>query len=103
MIHIHNFSFSFENSNKNLEENIIQNLNLKINPGEIYAILGSNGVGKTTILNKIWQHSFWEDHKSKAKLGLQKVFLGQDLPENLEIDINQSLDFYQILFEIYTK
>jgi ATPase subunit of ABC transporter with duplicated ATPase domains len=103
MIHIHNFSFSFENSNKNLQENIIQNLNLQIQEGEIYAILGSNGVGKTTILNRIWQHSFWQDHKSKAKLGLQKAFLGQDLPENLEININNSLDFYQILFEIYTK
>lgn len=99
MIQTSSLSFSFENSH-----NIIQNLNLKIENGEKYAILGPNGVGKTTILNLIWQQSFLKKHKSKAVLDLHRAFLTQDIPNILPSEIlHGKSDFFQIQFEIFNQ
>ena len=48
MIEISNVSKSYENNKK-----IIDNLNLKINDGEIFGFLGPNGEGKTTTIKMI--------------------------------------------------
>lgn len=48
MIEISNVSKSYENNKK-----IIDNLNLKINDGEIFGFLGPNGAGKTTTIKMI--------------------------------------------------
>ena len=44
-LNINNLSVSVD------EKNIINNLNLKINQGEIHAIMGPNGSGKSTLSN----------------------------------------------------
>ena len=47
LIKLENISFSFGN------RQILENINFKINQGEILGILGPNGVGKSTIFNLI--------------------------------------------------
>ena len=47
LIKLQNISFSFGN------RQILENINFKINQGEILGILGPNGVGKSTIFNLI--------------------------------------------------
>ncbi|MGA9379426.1 MAG: ABC transporter ATP-binding protein [Phormidium sp.] len=43
-----------ENINKSYgKRHVLQDLNLQINPGEIYGLLGPNGAGKTTTINII--------------------------------------------------
>ena len=49
IISIKNLSFSYKDSNKD----VISNLNLDINEGEITAILGGNAAGKSTLLKLI--------------------------------------------------
>ena len=46
MIKFENVSFKYKNG-----ENILENLNFKINEGEFISIVGKNGTGKSTILN----------------------------------------------------
>jgi len=47
MIEIRNLSKNFE------KLNVFKNLNLGVNKGEIVALIGSSGCGKTTLLNLI--------------------------------------------------
>jgi ABC-2 type transport system ATP-binding protein len=53
MIHVQNLTFWY--SKKNF---IFENLNLQLDPGHIYGLLGKNGVGKTTLLKLISGLSF---------------------------------------------
>lgn len=48
MIEIKNVSKKYKKNN-----NVIDNLNLKINDGEIFGFLGPNGAGKTTTIKMI--------------------------------------------------
>jgi ABC-2 type transport system ATP-binding protein len=45
MIHLHNIQKSFNG------QNVLNNLTLEIQAGEIYGLLGANGAGKSTTLN----------------------------------------------------
>jgi len=47
-ISVHNLDKTYENGLKALK-----NINLDINPGEIFALLGPNGAGKTTLISTI--------------------------------------------------
>ncbi|MBD2663039.1 ABC transporter (ATP-binding protein) [Richelia sinica FACHB-800] len=47
MLKIKNLNKSYGN------RKVLQNLNLEINPGEVYGLLGANGAGKTTTINII--------------------------------------------------
>ena len=44
MIEIHNLAFSYG------AKEVLRNINLSLEPGRIYGLLGENGVGKTTLL-----------------------------------------------------
>lgn len=47
MIHVHDLSKSYG------KNHVVNNVNLQVNKGSIYGLLGSNGAGKTTILKMI--------------------------------------------------
>src|SRR6056297_3538146 len=102
-IQINNFNFSFDSKNTNNDEKIIQNFNLKIEPGQKFAILGPNGVGKTTILNEVWRQSFLPKHKSRVKLSQKKAFLSQNINTELGLNILDSAnDYYALQFDFFS-
>ena len=70
-----NISFKYQNSN----DNVLDNINLKIKTGSIIGIKGPSGVGKTTLVNII--------------LGLLKPTSGEVLVDG--IDINKNLESWQ--------
>ena len=56
---------NIENLSVNVEDkNILKNINLKINSGEIHVIMGPNGSGKSTLLNTIMRNSAYETSKN---------------------------------------
>lgn len=52
---------------------IIKNLNLKINPGEVHAIMGPNGSGKSTLANVLARNSSYKIESGNIE------FNGQDI------------------------
>lgn len=48
MLEIKDYSYSYTDN-----ENVIENLDLQVNSGEIMALVGANGVGKTTLIKSI--------------------------------------------------
>ena len=48
MLEIRNFSKSYSK-----EKNVVENINLKVNAGEIFGFIGHNGAGKTTTIKSI--------------------------------------------------
>jgi Fe-S cluster assembly ATP-binding protein len=55
------------------EKEILKGLNLKVNPGEIHAIMGPNGAGKTTLGFTLMGHPRYEVTGGSVKLGEQNV------------------------------
>jgi Fe-S cluster assembly ATP-binding protein len=51
------------------DKEILKGLNLKVNPGEIHAIMGPNGAGKTTLGFALMGHPRYEVTSGSAKLG----------------------------------
>lgn len=62
MLHIKNLSVSIEN------KKIIENLNLKIAPGEIHVIMGTNGSGKSTLVNALMGNPLYQIANGKVTL-----------------------------------
>ncbi|HLN60525.1 MAG TPA: Fe-S cluster assembly ATPase SufC [Symbiobacteriaceae bacterium] len=55
------------------EKEILKGLNLKVNPGEIHAIMGPNGAGKTTLGFTLMGHPRYEVTGGSVKLGEEDV------------------------------
>jgi Fe-S cluster assembly ATP-binding protein len=55
------------------EKPILKGLNLKVNPGEIHAIMGPNGAGKTTLDFTLMGHPRYKVTGGSVKLGEEEV------------------------------
>ncbi|KAB2338078.1 ABC transporter ATP-binding protein [Cytobacillus depressus] len=106
MIKIRNVRKSFEN----LEA--VENMNLTVNKGSIYGLLGSNGAGKTTLLKLIGgiyvqddgaimidDQSVYENTDIK-----QRVFFIQDIPYFLpQYTVKQMAQFYESIYPTWDQ
>ena len=104
MIQIQNLTFGYKSS----KENVLENVNLQLNPGSIVGLLGKNGTGKTTLLNLITGQLFakqgvitidGEDAKTKSKSILEKLYF---IPEELIVP-NLSLENFIKLYSPFYK
>lgn len=59
------------------ENLILKNINLKVNDGEIFTILGQNGIGKTTLLKCLNGVLKWSD--GEVYIDEKKVLSSKDL------------------------
>ncbi len=65
-----------KNLHANVEGNeILQGINLKVNAGEVHAIMGPNGSGKSTLANVLAGHEGYEVTKGEV------IFENKDLLE----------------------
>lgn len=83
----------------------IQDLSLRINPGEIYGLLGANGAGKTTTINIICNllqaDSGSVEINGRQVSGKTKKWLGVAPQENLiykSLTCAENLDFYAKIY-----
>ena len=104
MIQIQNLTFGYKSS----KENVLENVNLQLNPGSIVGLLGKNGTGKTTLLNLITGQLFAkkgvitiddENVKTKSKSILEKLYF---IPEELTVP-NLSLENFIKLYSPFYK
>lgn len=66
---------NIENLNVNVEEkNILKNINLKINSGEVHVIMGPNGSGKSTLFNTIMRNLDYQISKNS-----RIEYMGEDI------------------------
>lgn len=54
-------------------KNILKGIDLKINPGEIHAIMGPNGSGKSTLLNALLGHPKYSPTKGSISLSGKNI------------------------------
>lgn len=103
MIQIQNLTFGYKSS----KENVLENVNLQLNPGSIVGLLGKNGTGKTTLLNLITGQLFAkqgvitiddENVKTKSKSILEKIYF---LPEELTVPSLSLENFIKLYSPFY--
>ena len=104
MIQIKDLTFRYKSS----WVNVLENVNLQLNPGSIVGLLGKNGTGKTTLLNLITGQLFAqegvitiddENARTKSKSILEKLFF---IPEELIVP-NFTLEKFIKLYSPFYK
>lgn len=93
VIEIKDVSFRYEKNGND----VLSGLNMKVKKGEFYALLGANGVGKTTVLSLITG----EQRPADGRVKVKNVRLGA-IPQNPEILFLKNtvaLDLYDMLLE----
>lgn len=92
------------------ERQVLQDLTLHIQPGEIYGLLGPNGAGKTTTINIICNllkaDSGVIQINGKAVSKTTKLFVGVAPQENLlykTLSCEENLNFYARIYGLKTQ
>ncbi|MDR0926611.1 MAG: ATP-binding cassette domain-containing protein [Ignavibacteria bacterium] len=102
MISIQNLNFKYNRKNS-----VFSDITLNIAQGNIYGLLGENGVGKTTLLRLISGllfpdsgtcHTFGADAKKRIPSMLQKIYY---LPEEISIPPTKVWDYGKIYGQMY--
>lgn len=101
----------FKNVNKSFGKKIVlQNINLKIEKGKIYGLLGPNGSGKTTIIkliNDLLTQNSGEILINNKKPGIESKKIISYLPErtylNMNIKVSGLLNFFEDFYEDFDK
>ena len=66
MIQVHDLGFSYG------PKQVLSHISMQIEPGNIYGLLGENGVGKTTTIGKLAY--YWKSQGKKVLLGAADTF-----------------------------
>lgn len=108
MIELKNISKNYKKENK-----VIDNINLKINNGEIFGFLGPNGAGKTTTIKmmtgilEIDEGDIFIDNKSITKEPIEAKKLLGLVPDNPDVFLKlkgiEYLNFIADIYEVSTK
>lgn len=101
----------FKNVNKNFGSKVaLENVNLKIEKGRIYGLLGPNGSGKTTIIkliNDLLTQSSGEILINNQKPGIESKKIISYLPErtylNMNIKVSELINFFSDFYEDFNK
>ena len=103
MIEIKNVSKKYKKNN-----NVIDNLNLKINDGEIFGFLGPNGAGKTTTIKMITgileidEGDIFIDNKSITKNPIEAKKLMGLVPDNPDVFLKlKGIEYLNFIADIY--
>ena len=103
MIEINNVSKKYKKNNK-----VIDNLNLKINDGEIFGFLGPNGAGKTTTIKMITgileidEGDILIDSKSIQKEPIEAKKLMGLVPDNPDVFLKlKGIEYLNFIADVY--
>ncbi|GAA0746784.1 ABC transporter ATP-binding protein [Clostridium oceanicum] len=105
MIEVKNLSKSLGN------KKILQNINLKVNKGSIFGLIGENGVGKTTLIKCLT--GIYKPDEGDIKINNQEVFenvevkkyVGYVSDENqyyTSFKISELVKFYKLSYETFS-
>lgn len=79
------------------DEDVIKDLSMEVKKGEIFAIVGGNGTGKTTALNII--AGLRKPYRGKVKVEGSRGMLPQD-PQALFVEMTVKLDLLELFSEL---
>ena len=97
----------FKNLSKSYgTKEVLKNVNLKIEPGKIYGLLGPNGSGKTTmikIINGLLQPTSGEILVQGHRPGIESKKVISFLPErtylNMNMKVSELIQFFKDFYE----
>jgi ATP-binding cassette subfamily F protein 3 len=93
---VSHFSFGYPHTEQPIITNLSLNLTSNPDPCNI-ALVASNGVGKTTILNEIWKESFTKSQR--VQLAPRRLYLTQHVPQ-FELDTKEITEnYYELLLQ----
>ncbi|AOR23513.1 ABC transporter ATP-binding protein [Clostridium taeniosporum] len=86
MIQVNNLSFKID------EKQILKDINLNINEGKIFGIIGPNGVGKSTLLRCL--NGIYKPTKGEVKYNEENVYDNPRIKENIGFVADENIFFY---------
>ncbi|ACD22770.1 ABC transporter ATP-binding protein [Clostridium botulinum] len=86
MIQVDNLSFSID------EKEILKDINLNINEGKIFGIIGPNGVGKSTLLRCL--SGIYKTSEGEVKYNDENVYDNPKVKENIGFVADENTFFY---------